>query len=96
MTIDMCSGLGAALGRQGQRSARFAAQRQRMHENWQQLRPDPSDPNAPHPLRDGIWAHVGRVAMEFAVLDRLWAAGRIAVDGAEHVAKPARAIGPPC
>ena len=87
MPIDMCSGLGAMFGEIARRfSRRYAPQRRRVGENWALLKKDGSDPGKPHRPRDDVWAHTGRVAMEFSVLDRLWSAGRISVAGAEHVA----------
>ncbi len=87
MPIDMCSAFGAMCGALTRRfSRRYAPQRQRVRENWTLLKNDGSDPNAPHALRDSVWTQTGRVALELSILDRLWPAGRIAVEGAEHVA----------
>ena len=87
LPIDACSGLGALFGEIARRfSIRHNPQRRRVGENWALLKKDGSDPARPHRPRDDIWSHTGRVAMEFSVLDRLWKAGRIEVEGAEHIA----------
>ena len=95
LPIDLCSALGAWLGGlSGRYGHRYAAQRARLRENWAYLKPDPVDPMLPNALRDGAWRHVGRTALELSILDRLWAAERITVEGAEHIAA-ARATGRP-
>ncbi len=95
LPIDACSALGARFGNiAGRYSRQFDGQRTRLRENWTRLKPDGTDPALPHGVRDSAWQNIGRVVMEFAVIDRLWAAGRIAVEGAEHVAT-ARASGRP-
>ena len=58
------------------------------------MRPDEADEASTDAAMTRLWRNVGRTMAEFSVLDRLWAAGRIAVAGLEHL-DAARATGTP-
>jgi KDO2-lipid IV(A) lauroyltransferase len=83
LPFDWCSALGGALGALNGRY-RFAAQRERALQGYLQLasgNPTPAD--AERAVRH-LFDNTGRTMAEFAILDRLWPAGRIAVVGGEH------------
>lgn len=89
LPIDACSAIGARLGettgRTRYREANIVARR-----TLRRLRKD----RDVEPQMREAWRQVGRIMAEFSVLDRLWPAGRIAVDGIDHV-HAARATGRP-
>ena len=62
---------------------RFPEVSARIGETWARLRPGEAARKDAVVL--GLWRNIGRVIGEYSVLDRLWAAGRIGVDGAEQV-----------
>jgi Kdo2-lipid IVA lauroyltransferase/acyltransferase len=52
---------------------------------WAALRPRQADPKSVDAAMNRLWRNVGRTMHEYAVLDRLWAAGRIKVFDIEHM-----------
>jgi KDO2-lipid IV(A) lauroyltransferase len=93
LPIGCCSALGGRLGVLNGRY-RFAAVRERVRRGYTQLSRERLEPGDADRAVMRFFDHVGRVMTEFSVLDRLWAAGRIAVVGAEHLLA-ARAAGRP-
>jgi len=93
-SIDRCSAIGDVLGGLARRHVGFEIgelRRYRGHEaqarkNWARLRPRDNAPNAVEAAMDAAFRNTTRSQCEFAVLERLWPEGRIAVAGAEHVA----------
>jgi KDO2-lipid IV(A) lauroyltransferase len=71
---------------------RFPDVTARMAQVWSQLRPGETAPHWIEAMTLGMWRNIGRVVGEYSVLDRLWPAGRIAVEGAEEIAA-ARGVG---
>jgi Kdo2-lipid IVA lauroyltransferase/acyltransferase len=61
---------------------------------WIALRPQETDTALVDAAMVRLWQCVGRTMAEFPVLHRLWAHGRIVIEGAEHLAQ-ARAAGKP-
>jgi KDO2-lipid IV(A) lauroyltransferase len=92
LPIDRVSDLGAWLGATNGRY-RFQGSRRRAERGYLRLVPG-ATPEDAAAAADRLFAHSGRVMLEFSVLDRLWKAGRIAVVGGEHVLA-ARAAGRP-
>ncbi|NBC13327.1 MAG: hypothetical protein GVY09_08275 [Gammaproteobacteria bacterium] len=90
LPIAWASGIGAGLGRLAGLLAWGAAQR--VGANLRHLRPDQNVAAIRRETR-ALWAHLGRTIAEYAVLDRLWDAGRVEVSGVE--AAMARATGRP-
>jgi Kdo2-lipid IVA lauroyltransferase/acyltransferase len=90
--IDFCSWFGAVIVH-GTRHL-YPQSEKRARTAWAVLRPQETDPVVVDAAMTRLWKCVSRTMMEFAVLDRLWAAGRIAVEGEEHLAR-ARAQGKP-
>ncbi|MBV8167847.1 MAG: lysophospholipid acyltransferase family protein [Alphaproteobacteria bacterium] len=89
--IALGSSIGCALGTLAGRH-RFKRWNDRARENLVRLRADLA-----HDLdgaMDRMWCQIGRVMMEIAVIDRLWARGRVTASGTEHVTA-ARAAGRP-
>jgi len=89
LPIDTASAAGAWLAGMNGRF-RFQAVRDRVRRGYAALA-GAGDREA---AATRLFAEIGRVMMEFSALDRLWAAGRIAVAGAEHLTA-ARAAGKP-
>ena len=93
LPIDWVSAIGGALGTLNGRW-RFQVPRQRAERGYRRLSGGMSDEAGEAAARqavDRLFEHMGRVMLEFSVLDRLWRAGRIAVAGAEHVLAPREA-----
>lgn len=82
LPIDVASLIGQELWSRIGR-VRFPQLSARISETWARLRPDEAARREAVVL--GLWRNIGRVIGEYSVLDRLWAAGRIAVEGAEHL-----------
>lgn len=80
LPIAWASGIGAGLGRLAGLLAWGAAQR--AGANLRHLRPD-QDVAAIRGEARALWAHLGRTFAEYAVLDRLWDAGRVEVIGVD-------------
>ena len=91
LPIDWCSAIGGALGILNGRY-RYKSERRRACRSHLTLSGGSAadSKRAVMQLFDGV----GRTMLEFSLLDRLWAAGRIAVVGAEHLLT-ARAAGEP-
>jgi KDO2-lipid IV(A) lauroyltransferase len=83
MPIDYCSGIGAAIAHISRYCYRESEQRARTA--WITLRPKESDRASVDVAMTRLWKCVSRTMAEFAVLDRLWANGRITVEGVEHL-----------
>jgi KDO2-lipid IV(A) lauroyltransferase len=90
--MDLCSDFGAFFSRFSRH--RFPASDARARRLWQTLRPGAGRPGELDRTMRGLWRCVGRTMAEYSVLDRFWRAGRISVDGAEHL-EAARASGSP-
>jgi KDO2-lipid IV(A) lauroyltransferase len=92
LPIDWCSAIGARLGQSS--PARYRESDARARQVFIRLRPEASDPAWLDAAMKRLWRNVGRGMAEYSVLDRLWEAGRIDVEGMEHV-DAARASGRP-
>jgi KDO2-lipid IV(A) lauroyltransferase len=93
LPIDWVSALGARLGALNGRH-RFQVSRGRAERGYVRLCGEGTPAADATAAVDRLFAHVGRVMLEFSVLDRLWQGDRIAVEGSEHVLA-ARAAGRP-
>lgn len=93
LPIDWVSAIGARVGSFNGRY-RFAAARRRAEAGVVRLSGGAVSTRKAAALVDRLFEHVGRVMLEFSVLDRLWSAGRITVVGGEHPLA-ARAAGRP-
>jgi KDO2-lipid IV(A) lauroyltransferase len=91
-SIDACSAFGASLAAFS--AKRFAPSDRRARRNWRRLRPDAADRASEDAAMRRLWRSVSRTMCEFSVLHRLWDAGRIEVDGVEHM-DATRAAGKP-
>jgi Kdo2-lipid IVA lauroyltransferase/acyltransferase len=83
LPIDSCSNLGAFLSfydpfffRESDTRARKA---------WINLRSEESDPASVDAAMRRLWRCISRTMAEYSVIDRLWDAGRISVEGMEHL-----------
>jgi lauroyl/myristoyl acyltransferase len=83
LPIDACSALGAMMAKPASR--RYAELDARARENLKQLRPEQSDPASIDATMSRLWRSVARTRSEMSVLSHLWRAGRIAVEGVEHL-----------
>jgi lauroyl/myristoyl acyltransferase len=83
LPIDACSAFGAMLAKNASR--RYAELDARARENLKRLRPEQSDPSSIDATMSRLWRSVARTRAELSVLDRLWRAGRIAVEGVEYM-----------
>jgi len=83
MPIDGCSAFGAAMAATG--PLRYAPSDARARRNWRIIRPERSDDASVDAAMRSLWRCVSRTMAEFSVLHRLWPAGRIAVEGLEHL-----------
>lgn len=90
LPIDWASAIGSRLGVFNSRY-RFATVRERVRRGYVQLTGGCVGPGDADRAVMRFFDHVGRVMTEFSVLDRLWAAGRIEVAGAEHLLAARRA-----
>jgi len=90
---DWGSAIGASLGALNGRH-RFRRQREQAERNYRALYGSGATPGEAASGVTRLFAEVGRVMVEFSLLDRLWRDGRIAVVGAEHILA-ARAAGQP-
>src|SRR5262249_31663737 len=73
---------------------RYSSERERAERLYRALRGSTATESEAARAVAGLFDNVGRVMLEFSVLDRLWAEGRIAVDGREHLLGP-RSVGQP-
>jgi len=92
MPIDVCSRLGCSMGLFAR--LRYPASDARARAAWRLLRPAEAGAAETDRAIDNLWRCVGRSMAEFSVLDRLWPAGRITVEGIDNVAA-AQAAGRP-
>jgi KDO2-lipid IV(A) lauroyltransferase len=92
LPIAWGSGFGAFLGEVSWRW-RYGRDRARIEQLYQQLLPSAGPAEAAR-ASHRLFTHLGRVMLEFSVLDRLWKAGRIEAVGAGHL-HAARAAGKP-
>lgn len=90
--IDFCSWVGAVVVH-GTRHL-YPESEVRARKAWMALRPQETDRASVEAAMNRLWDCVSRTMAEFTVLERLWAKGRIAVEGEEHLAR-ARAQGKP-
>jgi len=83
LPIDVCSWSGAALTRLTRHF--YADSDARARRLWQRMNPALSDKASTDAAINRLWRNVGRTMHEYSVIDRLWADGRITVDGLEHM-----------
>jgi KDO2-lipid IV(A) lauroyltransferase len=83
--IDLVSWFGGAIVRVTRYN--YPESEQRARKTWAVLRPQEADRASVDAAMTRLWQCVSRTMTEFAVLDRLWAKGRIAVEGDEHLAR---------
>jgi Kdo2-lipid IVA lauroyltransferase/acyltransferase len=83
MPIDMCSYSGAAITYLTRHL--YPKSDARARKAWATLRPEAADAASIDAAMDRLWRNVGRTMHEYAVIDRMWAAGRVEVVGIEHV-----------
>jgi len=83
LSIDTCSAFGAMMAPTG--PLRYADSDARARRNWRILRPEQADQVSIDAAMRNLWLSVSRTMAEFSVLHRLWPAGRIDVEGIEHV-----------
>ena len=83
LPIDACSGFGAMTAKSASR--RYSDLDARARENLKQIRPEESDSASIDATMSRLWRSVARTKAELSVLGRLWRAGRIAVEGIEHL-----------
>ncbi len=83
LPLDWCSAVGATLGILNGRY-RFHAQRERARRGYLRLAGGDPTPGDADRAAMRLFDNTGRTMLEFAILDRLWPAGRIAIAGAEH------------
>jgi KDO2-lipid IV(A) lauroyltransferase len=92
LPTDACSWTGAALTRLTRKFYKESDVRARRI--WQRCHPAQADTASTNAAIDRLWRNVGRTMHEYSVIDRLWAEGRIAIEGLEHM-HAARARGQP-
>ena len=93
LPLDWCSGFGGWLGELNWRY-RYKGLRSRVENLYVTLSGGEAGAADAAQASRRLFEHLGRVLVEFSVLDRLWAAGRIAIAGEEHL-HAARAAGQP-
>jgi len=93
LPIAWASAIGGRLGVLNGRH-RFQPQRDRARQGYRRLKDPAMCAEEAEAAIDRLFDSVGRVMAEFSALDRVWKAGRIAVEGAEHLAA-AREAGRP-
>ncbi|MDO8878364.1 MAG: lysophospholipid acyltransferase family protein [Pseudolabrys sp.] len=97
---DTCSSIGSAIGSFARNHIRFdigefrrsGRDEARARQNWAWLRPTDNSPATVEAVMEQAYRQGAQTYLEFSVLHRLWPEGRIAVEGAEHLAA-ARATG---
>lgn len=82
LPIDVCSSIGAL----GAKTAplRYPDSDRRARKVFKRLRPEAADPAWLDAAMNRLWLNIGRTMAEYSVLDRLWGAGRIEVEGVER------------
>jgi Kdo2-lipid IVA lauroyltransferase/acyltransferase len=93
LPTDWCSAIGGRLGVLNGRY-RYHGVRERAQRAYRTLAEDGATPQDAAAAVLRLFDNVGRVMLEFSVLDRLWDQGRIAVAGSEHL-RVARAADKP-
>jgi len=93
LPTEWCSAIGGRLGVLNGRY-RYHGVRERAQLAYRTLAGDGANPHETAAAVMRLFDNVGRVMLEFSVLDRLWEEGRIAVAGSEHLLA-ARAAGKP-
>jgi len=83
LPIDACSAFGAIMAKSASR--RYGELDARARENLKRLRPEQADPVSVDATMFRLWRSVARTRAELSVLDRLWRAGRIAVEGVKYL-----------
>jgi KDO2-lipid IV(A) lauroyltransferase len=73
---------------------RYPDSDRRARKVFKRLRPEAADPAWLDAAMNRLWLNIGRTMAEYSVLDRLWGAGRIEVEGVEHF-NAAKASGKP-
>src|SRR5215208_2094025 len=92
LPIDWCSAVGALGAKTA--PARYPESDARARNVFRRLRPEASDPAWLDAAMNRLWRNIGRTMAEYSVLDRLWDAGRIEVEGVHHF-DAAKASGKP-
>ena len=83
LPTDACSWAGAALTRLTRKFYQDSEARAR--HLWRRHNPAQADTASTDAAIDRLWRNVGRTMHEYSVIDRLWAEGRIAIEGLEHM-----------
>jgi KDO2-lipid IV(A) lauroyltransferase len=83
LPIDLCSYLGALTTNLTRRL--YPESDARARRLWTMLRPQEADAASVDAAMNRLWRNVGRTMHEYAILDRLWAAGRIKVFDIDHL-----------
>ncbi len=92
LPIDWCSHVGALGAKTA--PARYPKSDARARRAFKRLRPEASDPAWLDAAMNRLWRNIGRTMAEYSVLDRLWDAGRIEIEGVQHF-HTAKATGKP-
>jgi Kdo2-lipid IVA lauroyltransferase/acyltransferase len=92
LPIDWCSSVGALGAKTA--PARYPDSDRRARKVFRRLRAEASDPAWLDAAMKRLWRNIGRTMAEYSVLDRLWDAGRIEVEGVHHF-DAAKATGKP-
>lgn len=83
LPTDACSRAGAALTRLTRKF--YPDSDERARRLWQRHNPAQADMASTDAAMDRLWRNIGRTMHEYSVIDRLWAEGRIAIEGIEHM-----------
>jgi Kdo2-lipid IVA lauroyltransferase/acyltransferase len=83
LPIDWCSAIGAMGGKTA--PARYKESDERARRVFRRLRPEAADPAWLDAAMNRLWCNISRTMAEYSIMDRLWHAGRIQVEGLEHV-----------
>ena len=90
LSVDACSYIGSLMGTLGR--MRMPEKDRLARGAWTKLRPHEADPALLEAAQQRLWRGIGRSLAECSVLDKLWAQGRIIIEGTEHLSAP-RAAG---
>lgn len=83
LPIDACSRSGAALTRLTRKF--YPDSDARARRLWQRHNPTRADKASTDAAMNRLWHNVGRTMHEYSVIDRLWADGRIEIEGIQHM-----------
>jgi KDO2-lipid IV(A) lauroyltransferase len=83
LPLDWCSAIGAIGGKTA--PARYKESDERARRVFRKLTPEAADPAWLDAAMGRLWRNIGRTMAEYSIIDRLWYAGRIQVEGLEHV-----------